>query len=201
MCSLAVEYMAGSRVSPASVSLPTPGLTLSHRTILLLSLGLAATLAFSSAALAAPAGDEYLPKVPDAAGSAAPAKGGNLTADPGETTTTTDTGTSASGTGGTKGNGDQRQDGKKSDAGSTPKPAAATDTSSSGGGGSSGLIVLVLIVVAVIVVAGGMILRRRAGLTEGDDDDDDRGDGSGPGGTPSARPTPDGEIVAGREKT
>jgi hypothetical protein len=177
---------------------------LSYRTILLLSVGLAGVLAFSSAAIAAPAGDEYLPKVPDAAGNQAPGgKGSDLNSGTGETTTgSSETAGSDSGAA-TKAEGDRDQKGKKSDEDrDDSKIAPATDTNSSGGGGggggSSGLIVLVLIVAAVIVVAGGMILRHRAGLTEGEGED--RGDGPGPGGTPSARPTPDGEIVAGREK-
>jgi hypothetical protein len=191
--------MAGSRQVRRQYHYPTPGLILSHRTILLLSVGLAAALAFSSAAIAAPAGDEYLPKVPDAAGNQAPAaKGGDLNSGSGETTTES-TDISGSETGATKGKADQNPNGTKADAGNASKPAAATDTSSSDGG-SSGLIVLLLIVFAVIVVAGGMILRHRAGLAEGEDEGEDRGNGPGPGGTPSARPTPDGEIVAGREK-
>jgi cobalamin biosynthesis Mg chelatase CobN len=176
---------------------------LPHRTILLLSLGLAAVLAFSSAAIAAPAGDEYLPKVPDAAGNqAAGAKGGgDLNSGTGETTSGSSE-TAGSDTGATtKAEGDRDQKGKKADEDrddSKTAPATGTRSSGGGGGGSSGLIVLVLIVAAVIVVAGGMILRHRAGLTEGEGED--HGDGPGPGGTPSARPTPDGEIVAGREK-
>jgi cobalamin biosynthesis Mg chelatase CobN len=175
-------------------------LILPYRTTLLLSVGLAAVLACSGAALAAPAGDEYLPKVPSAGGNAAPAKGGDLNSGSGETGTggsSTGTSETGTGTGATKAKGDQDKNGKKSDKDDSTTPAAATDSNSSGGGGSSGLIVLALIGVAVIVVAGGMILRHRAGLSE--DEGEDRGKGRGPGGT-SARPTPDGEIVAGREK-
>jgi hypothetical protein len=172
---------------------------LSYRPIPLLSVGLAAALALSSEALAAPAGDEYLPKVPNAAGNAAAGKGGDLNSGSGETTTGNAV-AGASDTGGTKAKGVQDQNGKKADAGNPPKPAAATDTSSSDGG-SSGLIVLVLLGVAVIVVAGGMILRHRAGPSEDKDEGEDLGNAPGPGGTPSARPTPDGEIVAGREKS
>jgi cobalamin biosynthesis Mg chelatase CobN len=175
---------------------------LSHRTILLLALGLAGVLAFSSAAIAAPAGDEYLPKVPNAAGNqAAGGKGGDLSAGSGQSTTgSSETGGSDTGAA-TKANGEQDQKGKKSGEDrddSKTAPVTGTSSSGGGGGGSSGLIVLVLIVAAVIVVAGGMILRHRAGLTEGEGEDP--GDGPGPGGTPNARPTPDGEIVAGREK-
>jgi cobalamin biosynthesis Mg chelatase CobN len=174
---------------------------LSHRKILLLSVGVAAALVCSGTAIAAPSGDEYLPKVPDATGNhTAGGAGGDFSSGTSESTQETQAGDSS--TAGTQAEKKQpkqeKQEKKKSKDDKVANAAAGSNGGSSGGDGSSGLLIGLLIV-AVVVVAGGMILRHRAGL--GDDEHEQGGaNGPEPGGTPSARPTPDGEIVTGREK-
>jgi hypothetical protein len=148
-------------------------------------------------ASAAPSGQEYLPKVPSATGHQpaddAQPSGGSVA--PSTTTTETTSSTPVAKDKKTdKGNG-----AKKESTNANAVPVSSDDSGSSGGGSSALLPVVLLIAAGVIITAVGMTLRHRGG------DDPETGDG-GPGrnqpvkgDTPNARPTPDGEIVAGGE--
>jgi hypothetical protein len=164
-----------------------------RNTVLGLVAGAAISLALASTALAGPAGDEYLPKVPQAGGSVSAHSAGSGS---GQTTlpeaTTVKGSNDANSTG--KDNGK-----KKDDAANLAVPAGG---SGSGGGGddSSGSILLnpivLLMIAAVIAAAVGMTLRRRQ-LTDGEEPDSKRDPGASGAGSPR---TPDGEIIAGRDK-
>lgn len=136
------------------------------RTSIALSAALACSLALAGPALAAPAGDEYLPKIPNATGHHS--NGGN-----GGTPSSSSSSAASGGT----------------------NDVPAGSGSGSSGGGSSGLLIGLLVVAGVIAAAVGMTLRQRAGGA-----DDDVGPDREPGPGSGARPTPDGEIVAGRDK-
>jgi phosphotransferase system glucose/maltose/N-acetylglucosamine-specific IIC component len=164
-----------------------------RKTVQGLIAGLAISLALAPTALAGPAGDEYLPKVPQAGGSASAhsASGGS-----GETTLPQ---ANKKGSQDTTGNGKGKGK-KKDDAANAAVPAGG---SGSGGGGddSSGSILLnpivLLMIAAVIAAAVGMILRRR----QLGDDEGDPESKQGPGAPASGSPrTPDGEIIAGQDK-
>jgi hypothetical protein len=174
-------------------------------------LAIAGSLALAATAYAAPAGDEYLPKVPDATGSqsgdgqrasgtgggggetAAPVAGSSIVPD------TVSTGTPG-GAGDEGGSGKKQAKGKEEPEASAT-PAVATETASADDD-SSGLFDprVLLIVAGVMIAAVGMTLRHRAAgmeetATDGGRSDRDRGE------APRARPTPDGEIVAGGDKS
>jgi cell division protein FtsN len=147
-------------------------------------------------AWAGPSGDEYLPKVPSATGHQATSDGSQ-----GESSglTTTSTSTSADPTPSAtprngKSNDKQQAKGTKTET-TAAIPAGSNDGGSSGGGGSSMLPVVLLIVVGVVVTVVGMTLTRRRGVQSetptGGENQTER---------PNARPTPDGEIVAGGDK-
>ncbi len=164
--------------------------------VLSLCVALAATLVLAASAVAAPAGDEYLPKVPAATGHASSAGGGSdLSGSSSGTETGTTESSFGSGTGTDSSQAKDKKDGKKEKV----EPAVSTGGGgSSDGGGSSGALIVLLIVAGVIVAAVGMILRRRAGLT--DEESGEKASGKRDRDKPSgARPTPDGEIVAGRD--
>jgi hypothetical protein len=153
------------------------------------------SLALAPIALAGPAGDEYLPKVPQAAGSASAhsASGGS-----GETTLPqSTTGGNGSKSSNDQGNGKK----KKDDAANQAVPAGGSGSGGGGGDDSSGSILLnpivLLMIAAVIAAAVGMTLRRRQ-LGDGEGDPDSQRD---PGASGAGSPrTPDGEIIAGRDK-
>jgi hypothetical protein len=162
-----------------------------RNTVLGLVAGAAISLALASTALAGPAGDEYLPKVPQAGGSVSAHSAGS-----GSGQTTLPEATTV------KGSNDANstsKDKKKDDKANVAVPAGG---SGSGGGGddSSGSILLnpivLLMIAAVIAAAVGMTLRRRQ-LSDGEDPDSKRDPGASGAGSPR---TPDGEIIAGRDK-
>jgi len=163
-------------------------------TVLGLAAGVVISLALASTALAGPAGDEYLPKVPQSGGSASAQSAGDSS---GETTLPQASGKESQDT-------DQNQNAegkkKKDDTANQVVPAGG---SGSGGGDddSSGSILLnpivLLMIVAVIAAAVGMILRRRQ-LSE-DEGAPEPKKGAGASGAGGPR-TPDGEIIAGRDK-
>jgi hypothetical protein len=164
-----------------------------RKTVLGLIAGAAVSLALAPIALAGPAGDEYLPEVPQAGGSASAHSAGDGS---GQTTLPqSTTGESSNNPSDTK-----DKDKKKDDAVNQAVPAGG---SGSGGGGddSSGSILLnpivLLMIAAVIAAAVGMTLRRRQ-LSDGEGEPESQRNPGAPGaGSPR---TPDGEIVAGRDK-
>jgi hypothetical protein len=149
------------------------------------------SLALAPSALAGPAGDEYLPKVPQSGAHSASAAQGQTG------TTTLPQGTSGSSSQGkSNGNGE----GKKNTDTSTQALPASSGSGGSGGDGSSGSILLnpivLLMIAAVIAAAVGMILRRRQVTDDGEPDP--KADPDSPSaGSPR---TPDGEIVAGPDQ-
>lgn len=160
------------------------------------ALVLAAAVALAPAgASAAPAGDEYLPKVPNA-------DGGSSTGSPGESSG--DSGSSASGSTGSAGEKVREEKGKKPDEASSSNDNLGASPASGAGdseNGNSGLLdtlldpVVLLLIIGVIVTAVGMTLRRRQDDGEGPDAERDRRDPA------NAPHTPDGEIVAGSDPT
>jgi len=152
-------------------------------TVKALVAGAAISLALAPVALAGPAGDEYLPKVPNAGGSATARSAGG-------------------GSGGStlpeaSGKGSKDTNGKKKD----NSASLAVPVGGSGGGGdnSSGSILLnpivLLMIAAVIAAAVGMTLRRRQ-LSDGEPEPQ-----TNPGAPGAGSPrTPDGEIIAGQDK-
>jgi hypothetical protein len=144
-------------------------------------------------ALAGPAGDEYLPKVPSSgAHSASASSSGGSTG-----TTTLPAGTNGNGSG--SGGKDQSKNGKSKDKSNVALPASS-GSGGSGGDDSSGSILLnpivLLMIAAVIAAAVGMTLRRRQLSDDGEPEP--KGDlGSASAGSPR---TPDGNIVADRDQ-
>jgi hypothetical protein len=136
--------------------------------------------AMATPALAAPAGDEYLPKVPKAAGKelATGENGGGTILEPGVR--------------GAGQNGDGSGGGDPAQGAGSLQPASAADSDS----GSSALLdpIVLLVIAGVVAATAAMMLRRR----QADGEVPDR-----PGGTPretsSERPTPDGRIVNGED--
>jgi hypothetical protein len=167
-----------------------------RKTVQALIAGAAISLALAPIALAGPAGDEYLPKVPQAGGNASAhsaSDGSGQSTLPQSTTTTAEGSKNSSDNDGGKGK-------KKDDAANLAVPAGG---SGSGGGGddSSGSILLnpivLLMIAAVIAAAVGMTLRRRQ-LSDGEGEPQSQSSAGAPGaGSPR---TPDGEIIAGRDK-
>jgi hypothetical protein len=159
------------------------------------------SLTVASPALAAPAGDEYLPKVPQ---SGAHNSGGSSGTTSGTGTTTLPT----AGSGADSPSGEKKKspdtDTEKEKKKSEITPVVASDSGDSGGGSSGSILfspIVLLMVAAVIAAAVGMTLLRR----KGDEDDPDRP------GTPDSEKsgtrreggprTPDGEIVTGPDTT
>jgi hypothetical protein len=157
---------------------------------------LAAAIAITLAApaLGAPAGDEYLPKVPKASGSAGTrdqGSGASATSDDGSTDTQTQAAAPAGGGG--SGGGDGKQ--PNTNANPVPAPISSAPASSSDDSSDSTLLnpVVILLVAGVIIAAVGMTLRRRNADGEGGQEEAPSGRAE-PGKAP---PTPDGEIVTG----
>jgi hypothetical protein len=165
-------------------------------------LAAAIALAFAAPALAAPAGDEYLPKVPKAAGgSASHDQGSGANSSAGSEPS--DTGSSDSQSQGAAvpaGGGKPPSDGDKqgkTGGEAAPAPIVSAPASSSDDSSDSTLFspVIILLLAGVLIAAVGMTLRRR----NAEADERQEGPRSGrsePGNTP---PTPDGEIVAGEK--
>lgn len=156
------------------------------------------SLAVVPPALAAPAGDEYLPKLPQ---SGAHPSGS-------ESSGSGSTGTTTLPTGGT--GSPSTSDGNKARSGDTgtsekekteQQVVPVGSSGGSDGDDSSGSILLnpivLLMIAAVIAVAVGMTLRRR----NVDEDDPESPDAPGPAVRREAGPrTPDGEIATGRDR-
>ena len=180
----------GSIFAPSLIVMTLP------RTVLGLIAAATLSLAVAPIALASPAGSEYLPKIPQ---SGAHSSSGGTSQGTG--TTTLPDSSSGSSTGSSKDNGQAKQKKGKDQSNQAAAPASSGSGGSggSGGDGSSGSILLnpivLLMIAAVIAAAAGMILRRRQA---GDDDQPE------PRRTPGSRTasprTPDGEIIAGRDK-
>jgi hypothetical protein len=155
------------------------------------------SLAVVPPALAAPAGDEYLPKVPQSGGHSS-ASGSSASGATGTTTLPT------GGTGSPTSDGDNARSGDtgKSKKDKTEQQVVPVGSSGgSDGGDSSGSIflnpIVLLIIAAVIAVAVGMTLRRRSV----DEDDPESPGAPGPAVRREAGPrTPDGEIATGRDR-
>jgi hypothetical protein len=157
-------------------------------TCLAISLGLAAP------ALASPSGDEYLPKVPKAAGKGvvanpeqgagasvvAPPVRGSETAEPQQDKPKNDVPKN------------DKSTGSKAEPGVPIQPAA---DNSSGGGNTLLSPVILLMIAGVLCVAAAMILRRRRVRSPQQQANRPRDEQPR-----NARPTPDGEIVADRDK-
>lgn len=154
------------------------------RTFKALCLATVISLAATAPALGASAGDEYVPKVPSAAGDEAAASdsGGSGTAGVAPVTGST---------------GGKFSKGKKQGKDSGPQAGATPTEAGSSGDDSSGVLdtlldpIVLLLIAGVIVTALGMTLRRKQG---GDEDAKAARAPRDPATTP---PTPDGEIVAG----
>ena len=183
-------------------------------TLSLLCVALSAMLALATSAVAAPAGDEYLPKVPASANPGGASGSHQDLSEPqasgtDETTPTTGFGTSGSGSGSgsdsasASDSGSDAKQEKQQGAGKKPtkidvKPSAGISSGGSDGGNSSGLLIVLLIIAGVVAAAVGMILRHRAGAGEDDGGEGKSRERQGPQAS-GARPTPDGEIVTGRD--
>jgi hypothetical protein len=142
----------------------------------------------------APAGDEYLPEVPKAAGDevVAAEDGGGEAGDTivapearGQVDDSKSKGPSSK---------DSKAKGDDSDA-TAVQPAATTDSDDDGGSGGTLLDpVVLLLLFGAVAAAVGMLLHRRRGGEGGS------GDGDRPARTRAKPATPDGEIVAGGER-
>jgi hypothetical protein len=177
---------------------------LSTRTHNVLSLAVVGSLALSASAFAAPAGDEYLPKVPEATGNQSGGGGGADADAPAQSSSAagaTDAVDEPTGGARAEGRNAKEEPTGKGEREASATPVVATETASEDDD-SSGLFdpVVLLLVAGVIVAAVGMTLRHRAAgmeatATESGRSARDRGE------APNARPTPDGEIVAGGDKS
>lgn len=172
-----------------------PTLTTASKTLAGLFLAAALSAVVAAPGWAAPSGDEYLPKVPSATGHQSSAGGSQ-----GESTVSTDappstaTDSTPSATQKSKHDGQQRTKSEKKTKTTAAIPAGSSDGGSSGGG-SSMVPIILLIVAGVIVTVVGMTLSRRRGMqAEPSDRDGNQLE------RPNARPTPDGEIVAGGDE-
>jgi hypothetical protein len=174
-----------------------------------LCLALTGSLALAATAYAVPAGDEYLPKVPEATGQQSGGGGGGGTGDsaqssaalPTTTASSEPTGAASGQDRNSKGEAKDEEKGKGKGKREAVTPLAVATQPASDDDGSSGLFdpVVLLIVAGVIIATVGMTLRHRAAgieetATDGGRTGRDRGE------APSARPTPDGEIVARGDK-
>jgi hypothetical protein len=157
-------------------------------------LAAAISVALAAPSFGAPAGDEYLPKVPKASGNPAAHDQGSATG-----AGTSDSGSNdkqpqvAAAGGGGSGNGGNSP--PKQGADSAPAPISSAPASSSDDSSDSTLLspVVILLVAGVIIAAVGMTLRRRNADGEGGQEETPSGRAE-PGKAP---PTPDGEIVTG----
>jgi hypothetical protein len=156
------------------------------------------SLAIVPSAFAAPAGDEYLPKVPQ---SGAESSAGSSGSPSGTGTTTLPTGATGAKTPSAEKQPEDTDQGKKK---SEVTPVISSDSDDSGGGSSGSILfspIVLLMVAAVIAAAVGMTLLRR----KGDEDDPDHPGESGSEQAGARRETgprtPDGEIVTGPDTT
>jgi hypothetical protein len=175
------------------------------------ALTLIASLVFVSSALAAAAGDEYLPKVPNSGGSGSGAHSsgggssgagslGGSTSGTSPTSASIGTGTSQSDESGQQARKTQRP-AKKGDKSHRHQVLTLASGSGGGGGDGSGSILLsplvLAMIAAVVAAAVGMTLSRRQGDDPGTEDErrPKRGrlEADGPR-------TPDGEIIAGPDQ-
>jgi hypothetical protein len=183
-----------------------------RKTVASLALAVLVSLVLTSTALAGPAGNEYLPKVPSSgAHTKSPSSGAHSSGasdsssssgETGTTTLPTDQGSGSGSASGTSGDDKQRKgdrnDKKSNDKKSNDRaPVVPLGDSGGGGGDSSGSLLLnpivLLMIVAVLAAAVGMILRRRQ--TEEDDAAAGRNRGRESRGEPGGPRTPDGEII------
>jgi hypothetical protein len=169
-----------------------------------------ASLVLTSTALAGPAGNEYLPKVPSSGAHSNPSPGTDSSGAPApsssdETSTATlptDQGSGSGTADATSRDGKQakadRKDNKSKDNKSNDRaPVVPVGDSGGGGGDSSGSLLLnpivLLMIVAVLAAAVGMILRRRR--TDEDDASPGRNRGRESRADRGVPRTPDGEII------
>src|SRR5262245_6501747 len=170
----------------------------------------ALSLAVAAPALAAPAGDEYLPKVPQ---SGAHSSGGTSSGSGAVGTTTLPTGgtsspsVSGSSTSSGSGGGKTKPESKPAqDAAPKLAPLGSASSGASGDGDSSDSIlfnpIVLLVIAAVIAAAIGMTLRRRRPDEAAPDSDGKPAKRHEPGVARHTGPrTPEGEIVTGRDRT
>jgi hypothetical protein len=179
-----------------------------RRKIAGLCAGAALLLALAPSALAAPAGDEYLPKVPQSGVHSS--SGGTSASGGGSTAPTT---TLPSGSSDAPSSTSASKDSKDSKAGRTGKkddkteqqiaPIGSSDSGDSGGGSGSILFnpIVLLMIAAVIAAAVGMTLLRRQGDGESTESPQSSRSGTDPGARREKGPrTPDGEIVTGPDR-
>ena len=171
-------------------------------------MGAAIALLAPSLAAAAPSGDEYLPKVPKAAGKEVVAnpeqKEGASVLEPTirgsePTETTEETSGSSESSGSSEPAASPQKPKKPADKEEDREPAQASivpsgsDDDDSSGGSTLFNPIILLVIAGVVAATVGMILRRRQ--DEGSERPEREGDGArGP------HPTPDGEIVAGGDE-
>jgi hypothetical protein len=165
-----------------------------RKTVLGLCAAAMMSFALAPSALAGPAGDEYLPKVPQSG--AHSASGSSASSAQGTTATTTLPETAN----GSSSEGKSKPKGKKSkDAANVALPASSGSGGSAGGDSSGSILfnpIVLLMIAAVIAAAVGMTLRRRH--VGGDGEPGTKSEPGSPGaGSPR---TPDGEIVAKRDQ-
>jgi hypothetical protein len=169
-------------------------------------MGAAIALLSPSLAAGAPSGDEYLPKVPKAAGKEVVAnpeqKEGASVLEPAirgsEPTDTTEETSGSSGSSGSSEPAASPQKTKKSaDKEEKRESAQASILPSSDDDDSSGSVlfnpIILLVIAGVVAATVGMILRRRQ------DERSERAEREGDGAR-GPHPTPDGEIVAGGDE-
>jgi hypothetical protein len=154
------------------------------------------SLALAPLALAAPAGDEYLPKVP---GSGAHSSASGSSDSAGTPTTTLPTGGTSSPSSSDTDKSKSDDTGKKDE--QKIAPVGSADSGGSDGGGDSGSLlfnpIVLLVIAAVVAVAVGMTLRRR----RVDEADSESPGTTGRAGDRGASPrTPDGEIATGPDR-
>ncbi len=158
-------------------------------------LAAAISIALAAPAFGAPAGDEYLPKVPKASGGSqagSQSQGPNASASGSGTAAAQPQAPAESG-----GNGSPNSTGRgqKKSAGAPPATGSTSPASSSDNSSDSTLLspIVLMLIAGVIIAAVGMTLRRRK--TDGPELSDESGsDRPEPANVPR---TPDGEIVTG----
>jgi hypothetical protein len=167
------------------------------------ALTLIASLVLVSSALAAAAGDEYLPRIPDS-GSSSSGSGGSGDSTPGLSPDSASTATVTPQADGSRPQPRETQKPAKKGHKSNRQPALALASDPGGGGGGgdgSGSILLsplvIAMIAAVVAAAVGMTLSRRQGDHEGAEGErrpkGGRMEKDGPR-------TPDGEIIAGPDQ-
>jgi hypothetical protein len=186
-------------VGERSIFAPAPPLMIVRNTVPGLCAAAMISLVLAPFALAGPAGDEYLPKIPQSGAHSASGSSASSTEGTIGTTGTTTLPETTSGSG-SEGKSKDKGKGKKSKDTANLALPASSGTGGSGGDDSSGSILLnpivLLVIAAVIAAVVGMTLRRRQ--IGGDAEPESKTDpGSPSAGSPR---TPDGEIVANRDQ-